>query len=95
MPTLEATKGRRETLNLRIKPDLRELIDRAAVATGKTRTDFVLQAARNAAEDALIDRTVFALDPKAHAAFLARLDQPPGPNSRLRRAVKTAAPWEK
>jgi uncharacterized protein (DUF1778 family) len=95
MSTLEAKKARRETLNLRIKPDLRGLIDRAAVATGKTRTDFVLQAARNAAEDALIDRTIFALDAKAHAEFLARLDQPPRPNDRLRRAVKTAPPWEK
>lgn len=95
MSTLEAKKARRETLNLRIKPDLRGLIDRAAVATGKTRTDFVLHAARNAAEEALVDRTVFALDSKAHAEFLARLDQPPRPNDRLRRAVKTAAPWEK
>ena len=95
MPTLEATKARRETLNLRIKADLRGLIDRAAEATGKTRTDFVLQAARNAAQEALIDQTLFALNPKAYAEFLARLDQPPRPNDRLRRALETAAPWEK
>ena len=37
---------RRDTLNLRIKPEERGLIDRAALATGKTRTDFVLDAAR-------------------------------------------------
>jgi uncharacterized protein (DUF1778 family) len=74
---------------------LRGLIDRAAEATGKTRTDFVLQAARNAAEETLIDQTVFALDPKTYAEFLVRLDQPPRPNDRLRRALRTAAPWEK
>jgi uncharacterized protein (DUF1778 family) len=95
MPTLEATKARRETLNIRIKPDLRGLIDRAAEATGKTRTDFVLQAARNAAEEALIDQTVFALDSKAYSEFVARLDRPPSPNDRLRRALETAASWEK
>jgi uncharacterized protein (DUF1778 family) len=95
MPALEATKARRETLNLRIKPDLRGLIDRAAEVSGKTRTDFVLQAARNAAEEALIDRTVFALNSKAYAEFLARLDQPPRPNDRLRRALEIAAPWER
>ena len=94
MPMLETTKARRETLNLRIKSDLRGLIDRAAQVTGKTRTDFVLHAARNAAQEVLIDQTVFALDPKAHAEFLARLDQPPRPNDRLRRALETAAPWE-
>ena len=49
---------RRDTLNLRIKPADRGLIDRAATLTGKTRTDFVLEAARRAAEDALLDRTM-------------------------------------
>lgn len=93
MPQQE--KSRRETLNLRIKPELRVLIDRAAVATGKNRTDFVLNAARHAAEDALMDRTVFAVNAKAYAEFLARLDAPPRPNPRLRRTLKMAAPWEK
>ena len=40
---------RRETLNLRIKAEDRGLIDRAAMLTGKNRTDFVLEAARRAA----------------------------------------------
>jgi len=95
MPALQQEKARRETLNLRIKPELRGLIDRAAELTGKNRTDFVLNAARNAAEDALLDRTVFAVNPKAYAEFLARLDSPPRPNARLRRSLLTAAPWEK
>ncbi|HVO99215.1 MAG TPA: DUF1778 domain-containing protein, partial [Bryobacteraceae bacterium] len=79
----------------RIKPELRGLIDRAAELSGKNRTDFVLDAARNAAENALLDRTVFAVTPKAYAEFLARLDARPRPNARLRRTMKTAAPWEK
>jgi uncharacterized protein (DUF1778 family) len=95
MPTLQQEKSRRETLNLRIKPELRGLIDRAAELTGKNRTDFVLNAARHAAEDALLDRTVFTVSPKAYAEFLARLDAPPRPNARLRRSLQTAAPWEK
>lgn len=95
MPTLQQTKVRRDALNLRIKPELRGLIDRAAELTGKNRTDFVLNAARHAAEDALMDRTVFAVSPKAYAEFLARLDAPPRPNARLRRSLQTTAPWEK
>ncbi len=87
--------GRRDTLNIRIKAEVRGLIDRAAALTGKNRTSFVLDAARRAAEDALLDRSVFALDPKAYTEFLARLDAPPQPNARLRRALKTPAPWEK
>jgi uncharacterized protein (DUF1778 family) len=84
----------RDTLNLRIKPEDRGLIDRAASMTGKTRTDFVLDAARRAAQDALLDRTVFAVGPDAYALSLARLDEPPRPNDRLRRAMQTASPWE-
>ncbi|MGA3082394.1 MAG: DUF1778 domain-containing protein [Terracidiphilus sp.] len=95
MPALQQETGRRETLNLRIKPELRGLIDRAAELTGKNRTEFVLSAARSAAEDALLDRTVFAVNAKAYAEFLARLDAPPQPNARLRRSLKTTAPWEK
>ncbi|MCC6763449.1 MAG: DUF1778 domain-containing protein, partial [Deltaproteobacteria bacterium] len=58
--------AKRDTLNVRIKPELRSLIDRAAQLLGKNRTDFVLDAARHAAEDALLDRTIFVLDPKAY-----------------------------
>ena len=49
---------KRQSLNLRIKAEERGLIDRAAKTLGKNRTDFVLDAARRAAEDALLDRAV-------------------------------------
>ena len=92
MSTVKPT--RREPLNLRIKPEDRGLIDRAATLTGKTRTDFVLEAARHAAEEALLGRTVFNVDPEAYAQFLARLDEPPRPNERLRRTMQAVPPWE-
>jgi uncharacterized protein (DUF1778 family) len=91
-PSVEGT--RRTTLNIRIKPEVRGLIDRAAELAGKTRTDFVLDAARQAAENALLDRTVFRVSAKAYAEFLARLDAPPQPNERLRRSLQTTAPSE-
>jgi uncharacterized protein (DUF1778 family) len=94
MPGSQQERSKRETLNIRIKPEVRGLIDRAAHAIGKNRTDFVLDAARQAAEAALLDRTIFAVSPKAYAEFLARLDAPPRPNERLRRTLRTRAPWE-
>ncbi|MGQ9371717.1 DUF1778 domain-containing protein [Azospirillum sp. ST 5-10] len=87
-------KPRRETLNIRIRPEERSLIDRAARAQGKNRTDFILDAARRAAEDALLDRAVLSASPEAYAAFVARLDAPPEPNERLRRTMRTRAPWD-
>ena len=89
-----ATTPRRDTLNLRIRPEMRGLIDRAAQVTGQTRTDFVLEAARRAAEDALLDRALFVAAPEAYEAFLQRLDEAPRPNEKLRRALVTPAPWE-
>ena len=85
---------KREALNLRIKPEIRELIDRAAELAGKNRTEFVLDAARRAAEDALLDRTIFTIDAKAYRQFLKRLDAPPKPNKRLVKTMQTPAPWE-
>jgi uncharacterized protein (DUF1778 family) len=85
---------KRETLNLRIRPEGRGLIDRAATLTGKTRTDFVLEAARHAAQETLLDRTLFTVSPQAYARFLERLDAPPQPNERLRRTMRTVPPWQ-
>jgi len=85
---------KRETLNLRIKPEVRDVIDRAAELTGKTRTEFVLEAARRAAEDALLDQTLFTVSPEVYQEFLDRLDEPTRPNPRLRRTLQNKAPWE-
>ncbi|HEV8014934.1 MAG TPA: DUF1778 domain-containing protein [Stellaceae bacterium] len=85
---------KRDTLNLRIKPGDRGLIDRAAKLQGKTRTDFVLEAARRAAEDAIVDRTLIVVSPEAYAAFVKQLDASPRPNAKLRRTMQSRAPWE-
>ena len=86
---------RRETLNLRIPAAERCLIDRAAQSSGKTRTDFILSAARRAAEEALLDRTIFVVSPAIYSKFLAMLDAPPQPNGRLRRTMQATPPWSK
>ena len=92
--TPRSASKRRETLNLRIRPEERGLIDRAALITGKTRTNFVLEAARRAAEDALLDRAMLMVSPEAYAAFVKRLDESPRPNQRLRRTMLAPAPWD-
>ena len=84
----------RDTLNIRVRPDVRGLIDRAAKVRGTTRTDFILSAAKQAAEDALLDRTLISVSGSAYAAFLKRLDAPAKPNERLRRTMKSPPPWK-
>lgn len=95
MSTVNEVVSKRETLNLRIKTEDRGLIDRAAKARGKTRTDFILDAARLAAEEALLDQALIVTGQAAFYEFVALLDQPPQPNARLRKTMRTAAPWDK
>jgi uncharacterized protein (DUF1778 family) len=94
MTTASTTTPRRETLNLRIPAAERNLIDRAAESAGKTRTDFILEAARRAAEEALLDRALMVVSPDAYREFLKRLDRPARPNERLQRTMQTKAPWQ-
>ncbi len=95
MSTLSEATSKRETLNIRIKPEERSLIDRAARMRGKNRTDFILDAVRLAAEEALLEQAIIMASPEAYAKFLAQLDTPPRPNARLRKTMQTPGPWEK
>jgi uncharacterized protein (DUF1778 family) len=94
MISANTDQPKRETLNIRIKPEERGLIDRAARARGKNRTEFVLEAARIAAEEAILDQAVISVTPEAYQAFLEQLDLPPKPNERLRKTMQAPAPWD-
>ena len=52
------------------------------------------RAAQRAAEEALLDRTVLSVNSTTYALFLARLDEPPQPNDRLRRTMQTNTSYE-
>lgn len=88
-------RPRRDTLNIRVKPEERGLIDRAADLAGKTRTDFILEAARRAATDTLLDQTLFAVDAKTFDRFAAALDAPPHPSEALHKTMTSPAPWDR
>lgn len=87
-----ATRG--VSINIRAEPRHRDLIDRAAEAVGKTRSEFMLETACREAEAVLLDRRYFTLDEEQFEAFLARLDQS-YPTEKLVELLKTKAPWEK
>ncbi|PBB91092.1 CopG family transcriptional regulator [Mesorhizobium sp. WSM3864] len=89
-----ADASKRSTLNMRIKPEERGLIDEAARTLGKTRTDFILDAARRMAEDTLLDRTLLRVSPQAQAEFLSLLDAPAKSNERLSKLMNASLPWE-
>jgi uncharacterized protein (DUF1778 family) len=90
----DSQKTRGAVVNLRLQAGARNLIDRAAAAAGKSRTEFMVEAARREAETVLLDRCFFGVTQKQFESFLAALDQQPSDNPRLRRLLRTAAPWE-
>ncbi len=89
-----STVKRLDRLDLRIKPEVRSLIEEAAEVTGKNRQDFILDAARLAAEITLLDRRVIPLRDEAYMAFVALLDAPARPNDNLRKSLAAPAVWE-
>jgi uncharacterized protein (DUF1778 family) len=82
-------------INLRADKSKRALIDRAAEALGKNRSEFMLEAACREATSVLLDRTFFHLDEKAYKRFIAALDKAPAENPRLRRLLTSKSPWDR
>jgi uncharacterized protein (DUF1778 family) len=88
-------RSRTSNINIRVEPQQRELIKRAAAAKRTTQTEFILEAACREAETVLLDRRYFTLDDEAFRRFTDALDAPPADNPRLRELMRTKAPWEK
>ena len=82
------------TITMRLPEQTKELIDRAAAAVDKSRTQFVLESARERALDVLLDQRVFHLDEAASEAFAEALENPPPPVAALRALIKSKAPWQ-
>jgi uncharacterized protein (DUF1778 family) len=87
--------GRAATINLRVPSKTRDLIDAAAAAVGKSRTEFMLDVTRQHAIDVLLDQRIFILDDAQFDAFNAVLANPPSANAQLKRLFASKSPWEK
>ena len=85
------TKG---SINLRIETETRRLIDDAAAVLGKTRTEFMVDSARQQAIDVLLDQRLFTLDPDRFDAFLQALDNPPAPGPKLKALLRRKPAWQ-
>jgi uncharacterized protein (DUF1778 family) len=82
------------SINIRAKARQRDLIDQAAERLGRSRSEFMLDAACREAEDVLLDQAFFTVDAGTFAKFQALLDKPLPPTDKLRRLLKTKAPWD-
>ena len=94
VPDSQTSGGRGETINLRASRRQKVLIDQAAAALGRSRSDFMLDSACREAQSVLLDRCYFALSEEAFERFTAMLDEPPQDNPKLHKLLHTKPPWE-
>jgi len=92
--TTSRAPTRDKTLNLRTTQEKVDVIDRAAKAQGRSRSEFIMDAAWREAADFLCDQTMIYLDDEAYDRFVEMLDNPPPPTEGLRRLLATKPPWE-
>ncbi len=92
---MQPQTGESVSINIRAKSKQRDLIDQAASRLGRSRSDFMLEAACHAAEDVLLDQAFFTVDGTTFSQFQALIDNPLPSTDKLRRLLKTKAPWEK
>jgi uncharacterized protein (DUF1778 family) len=83
------------TINVRASAEVRDLIDRAAMIQGKTRTDFILEVSTAAAQRVLLDQVFFQVAPDQMKVFNAVMDQPLQSNEAVRRLLSKKSPWER
>lgn len=86
-----ATLDKQKVVNLRIDEVRRNLIDEAARLQGKSRTEFMVEAAYKEAEQTILDQKIFILD-EADCEYLSRTDYKPDP--KLVKLFKSKSPWE-
>lgn len=91
---MKCTEIREASINIRALSSQRNLIDKAAMVRNKTRSDFMLEAACNEAENVLLDRRLFCLNDEDYEAFELTLKAPVKDNPALRDLLNKRAPWE-
>lgn len=89
------TRERKEhPLSMRLPEADIAIIDRAATLRGRSRTDFVRDAAVRAAEDTLMETIPIRMSAAGFKAFMTALSKPAAAVPEMVEVFRRAAPWE-
>ncbi len=69
------------------------VIDRAAALRGRSRTDFVRDAAVQAAEETIMERTLVRMSPEGFGAFIDAISAPAKAAPELVAVLQRSSPW--
>jgi uncharacterized protein (DUF1778 family) len=86
-----ATREKLDVVNLRIDEVRKNLIDEAAKIQGKSRTEFMVEAAYREAEQIILDQKIYILD-EADCEYLSAVNHKSDP--KLVKLFKSKSPWE-
>lgn len=89
-----STERRDHPISMRLPDADLAIIDRAANLRGRSRTDFVREAAVRAAEDVLMETRPIRMSSESFAEFLAVLSEPARPVAEMVELENRPAPWE-
>src|SRR5690348_11500104 len=85
---------REHPLSMRLPASDIAVIDRAAGLRGRSRTDFIREAAVRAAEEVIVEAALVRMSPAGFTAFLEALSAPPRIVPEMVELMKRKAPWE-
>ena len=88
------TERREHPISMRLPEADVAMIDRAADLRGRSRTDFVREAAVRAAEDVIMENRLIRMSAEGFAHFMSVLSKPAEPVAEIVEVVKRSAPWE-
>ena len=89
-----ATKRKEHPLSMRLPESDIAIIDRAASLRGRSRTDFVRDAAVRAAEQVLMETAPVRMSAAGFKAFMTALSAPATAVPEMVDVLRRAAPWE-
>ena len=87
-------KRKEHPLSMRLPEADIAIIDRAANLRGRSRTDFVREAAVRAAEDVVMETAPIRMSPAGFKAFMETLSKPASAVPELVEVFQRTAPWE-
>ncbi|NTA50652.1 DUF1778 domain-containing protein [Agrobacterium tumefaciens] len=91
---MAATERKEYPISMRLPEADVAMIDRAASLRGRSRTDFVREAAVRAAEEVVMEQGLIRMSPEGFADFMGVLSLPVTPVPEMVELARRPAPWE-
>lgn len=94
MTAVPKMKPKDVPINLKARPEQRDLIDRAAQLLSKTRTEFILDVMCREAENILLDQRLFISSDEQYDDFVKMLEAPLSENIGYQRLMDKKPAWK-